>query len=68
LIIYDNSTINYRTLEPAISLAEKSFPLDFSIDPNRIRGSIEIAIFPDKYPNRFGGVLIPEGIQYWGCN
>jgi len=35
-----------ETLEPAISLAEKSFPLDFSIDPNRIRGSIEIAISP----------------------
>src|ERR1700722_6340742 len=54
-----------ETLESAIKLAEESFPLDFSIDPNRIRGAIETAIFPDKYFDRFKGLLIPEGIQYW---
>lgn len=57
--------LTIKTLESAVDLAEKCFPLDYSIDALRIRCAIEIAIFPEKYPSRFAGLLRPHGIHYW---
>ena len=57
--------LTQKTLEAAIALAEESFVLDFNTDPLRIRSALEYPFYPDKYLDRFGKLLAPEGVKYW---